>query len=148
MVEEVVDAGLEGVGVEEPAAEGDLYAELVLFIALTVEGEKGGVVGLGELDEGAGCGEQRRRLVEAAVEAAEDPVLDEECGRPRPKRGSVSFSVNCPSKWVWRRPAMRVSQEVALKLSETYSSMTPPEAESGVLKEGVPLPSLKTAPKR
>ena len=74
VVEEVVDAGLEGVGVEEPAAEGDLDAELVLFVALAVEGGEGGVVGLRELDDGAGGGEERRRLVEAAVEAAEDPV--------------------------------------------------------------------------
>ena len=32
---------------------------------------------------------------------------------------------------------MRVSQEVALKLSETYASMTPPWAESGMEKLAV-----------
>ena len=74
VVEEVVDAGLEGVGVEEPAAEGNLHAELMLFVAFAVEGDEVGVVGLGELDDGTGGGEQRRGLVEAAVEAAEDPV--------------------------------------------------------------------------
>ena len=43
---------------------------------------------------------------------------------------------------------MRVSQEVALKLSEMYSSMTPPLAESGIEKLALPLLSLKMAPKR
>ena len=33
MVEEVVDAGLEGVGIKDPAAEWDLHAELVFFVA-------------------------------------------------------------------------------------------------------------------
>ena len=58
----------------EPAAVRDGEAELAFFVALAVEGLEGGVVGLGELDEGAGGGEQRRRLVEAAVEGAGDPV--------------------------------------------------------------------------
>jgi hypothetical protein len=74
VVEEVVDAGLEGVGVEQPAAEGDLDAELMLFVALAVEGREVGVVGLRELHDGAGGGEEGRGLVEAAVEATEDPV--------------------------------------------------------------------------
>ena len=36
VVEEVVDAGLEGVGVEYPASEGNADAELVLFVAFSV----------------------------------------------------------------------------------------------------------------
>ncbi len=43
---------------------------------------------------------------------------------------------------------MTVSQEVTLKLSETKTSTTPPEAESGMEKGAVPEPSLKIAPKR
>ncbi len=74
VVEEVVDAGLEGVGVEEPAAEGDLHAELMLFVAFAVERREVGVVGLGELHDGAGGGEEWRGLVEVPVEAAKDPV--------------------------------------------------------------------------
>ena len=66
-----------------------------------------------------------------------------------PRRGAVYvFGELRRWKWVWRRPAMRVSQEVALKLSERYSSTTPPVAESGVAEWVVPLPSLKMAPKR
>ena len=56
MVEEVVDAVLEDIGVEEPAAEGNLEAELMLLVALAVEGNEGGVVGVGE-----GEGQGRRR---------------------------------------------------------------------------------------
>ena len=74
MVEEVVGAGFEGIGVEEPAAVGYLNAKLVLFVALAVERCEAGVGGLRVLDERAGGGKQRRGLVEAAVEAAEDPV--------------------------------------------------------------------------
>ena len=84
VVEEVVDAGFEGVGVEEPAAEGNLDAELMLFVAFTVERGEAGAGAEGEVLEAAGAvgdggggtaeGEQRWRLVEATVEAAEDPV--------------------------------------------------------------------------
>src|ERR1039458_290272 len=74
VVEEVVDAVLEGVGVEQPAAEGNLHAELVFFIAFAVEGYEGGVVAVGEGEDRAGGGNERRRLIEAAIKAAEDPV--------------------------------------------------------------------------
>ena len=47
VVEEVVGLGLEGVGVEQPATEGDLDAELVLFVALAFEGEVAVAIGLG-----------------------------------------------------------------------------------------------------
>ena len=43
---------------------------------------------------------------------------------------------------------MSVSHEVGLKLSETNSSTTPPDAVSGSLMGSVPLPSLKRTPKR
>ena len=95
VVEEVVDAGLEGVGVEEPAAEGNLDAELMLFVALAVERGEGGVVGLANCDDGAGGGEQRRGLVEAAVEAAEDPVEFGDADGYADARGRCTFSVNC-----------------------------------------------------
>jgi hypothetical protein len=55
VVEEVVDAGLEGAGVEEPAAEGDLNAELMLFIALAVEWGEAGAGAEGEVLEAAGA---------------------------------------------------------------------------------------------
>ena len=41
VVEEVVDAVFEGVDVEDPAAVGDLNAELVLFVALGGERREG-----------------------------------------------------------------------------------------------------------
>ncbi len=47
VVEEVVDAVLEGVGVEDPAAEWNLYPELMFFVALAVQGCERGVVTVG-----------------------------------------------------------------------------------------------------
>ncbi len=40
VVKEVFRAGLKGVGIERPAAEGDRYTELAFFVALTVQGNK------------------------------------------------------------------------------------------------------------
>ncbi len=74
VVEEVVDAGLEGVRIEQPAAEGNLYTKLVLLIALSVQRSKAGVVRLRVLDDRPCRRKQRWRLVEAPVETAEDPV--------------------------------------------------------------------------
>ena len=51
VVEEVVDAGLEGVGVEEPVAEGNLHAELVLFVAFAVQRREGRIAGVGKLHD-------------------------------------------------------------------------------------------------
>ena len=76
VVEEVVDAGFEGVDVEDPAAIRDVDAELVLFVALRGQGSEGvfaGDVG-GVLEHGAGDGFNGRGLEEVAVEAAQDPV--------------------------------------------------------------------------
>ena len=57
VVEEVVDAVLEGTGVEQPAAEGNLQAELVLLVALAMQRDEGGAVGIGVGEDGAGGGE-------------------------------------------------------------------------------------------
>ena len=65
---------LKVIGIEQPALIGNLHAELVFFVALAVERFKAGVVGVGVVDDGPGRGEQRRGLIEAAIEAAEDPV--------------------------------------------------------------------------
>src|ERR1035438_6922501 len=74
MVEEIVSAGLEGVGVEEPAAPWNFEAQLVFFIAFAAEWNEAGVAGLREGESGAGDAGERRRLVEVAVEAAQDPA--------------------------------------------------------------------------
>ena len=65
-------------------------------------------------DDGAGGGEQRRRLIEAAVEAAEDPVEFGDLDGDADARGGVVLGELAPESAIWRRPAMRVSQEVAL----------------------------------
>ncbi len=74
MIEEVVDPGLEGIDIEQPATVGDLHTELVLLIPLPVQQFKGRIACRGKLHDRSLCREQRRRLIEAAVEAPEDPV--------------------------------------------------------------------------
>ncbi len=148
VVEEVVDAGLEGVGVEQPAAEGDLDAELVLFVALAVERLKSVLLACANCDDGASGGEQRRRLVEAAVEAAEDPVELRDADGGAEAGGGLVLG--------------ELALEVGLRAGRRSGSArrwlcscrrcTPrrrrPRLSRGCEKGGVPLPSLKTAPKR
>ena len=62
MVEEIVGAGLESVSVEEPAAPGNLQAELVLLVALAAQRNKAGVAGLRVGESGPGEAGERRRL--------------------------------------------------------------------------------------
>ena len=66
--------GLEGVCVEEPAAEGNLDAELVFLVAFALERHIAVAAGLGVGERRPGDTGERRRLVEVAVEAVEDPV--------------------------------------------------------------------------
>ena len=57
MVEEVVDAVFEGVGVQKPAGEGfrerNLYTDLMLFVTLAVERNERCVVAVGEGEDRA-----------------------------------------------------------------------------------------------
>ena len=50
VVEEIYDVGAEVVSVENPAMEGDGYAELMFFIALAVELDESEVVGVCKLN--------------------------------------------------------------------------------------------------
>lgn len=74
VVEEVAATVFKGVGVEKPAVERDLDPKLMLFVALTFEGDVAGAVGLGVGEGVGGDAGERWRLVEVSVEAAEDPV--------------------------------------------------------------------------
>src|ERR1700690_2063292 len=73
VVEEIDYVGAEVVGVENPSAVGDGYAELMFFVALAVERDEPQAVGVGKLQQRAGGGDERRRLVVVSVEGAEGP---------------------------------------------------------------------------
>ena len=74
VVKEIVHTVLKGVGVEQPAFEGNLHAKLALFIAFAVERLEACIVGVRVIHHGAGCGEQWRGLIVASVEGAKYPV--------------------------------------------------------------------------
>jgi len=67
VVEEVIDAIPEGIGIEQPAAKGNLYAKLVLLVALAMQRRERGVAALGIGEDRTRGGDQGGRLVEAAV---------------------------------------------------------------------------------
>src|ERR1700739_4599987 len=74
VVEEIVGAGLERVGIEQPTVEGNLHAELVLFVTLAAQRDEAGVCAVRVCERRTGEAGERRRLVEVSVEPAEDPV--------------------------------------------------------------------------
>src|SRR5437899_5862942 len=74
VIEEVPGAREEVGGVERPAVKGNSGAELMLFVALPMERDKTEVLSAGGLQEGAGNGQQGRRLIKVAIETAENPV--------------------------------------------------------------------------
>src|SRR5271154_3464601 len=69
MVKEICGQGLEIVCVDGPAAEGNGDAELVFFVALAVQRNEAQVLVGGELQQRAGDGLQRRRLIKVAVKS-------------------------------------------------------------------------------
>lgn len=116
MVEEIGGASQKIVGIEGPAAKGNSYAELVLFVAFAVERNKTEILIVGGGEKWTGNSEQRRSLIEMSVEGAENPVKLGDL-QEAPTRGLEAFSTTSPEKWVWRRPAFRLSQRVSLNCS-------------------------------
>src|SRR5271168_2146087 len=74
VIEKVFRAGEKIVGVDGPALEGNGDAELVFFVAFAVERNEPQVFLVDQGKEGAGGSDERRRLVEMTVEAAENPA--------------------------------------------------------------------------
>ncbi len=75
VVEEISSARFEIVNIERPAANGNGHAELVLFVALSMErskGEAAQTVDFGE--QRPGNGDERRSLVVASIVSAKNPV--------------------------------------------------------------------------
>src|SRR2546430_1954 len=74
VVEEILGASEKIASVERPAMERNGDAKLVLFIAFTVERNEAQVLIVGGFEERTGNRQQRRRLVEMAIEGAANPV--------------------------------------------------------------------------
>ena len=67
VVEKVARPGAEAVHIQDPAVERYGQAELVLFVALSVQGQKAEPLLKSEIEQGAGHGVERRRLIIARV---------------------------------------------------------------------------------
>ncbi len=74
VIEKVVGAGFEVIGIDRPAVERDGHAELVFFVAFSEQGQEAKVVGSHELQQRTRRREQWRRLVVVSVEGTEHPV--------------------------------------------------------------------------
>src|SRR5690349_12461111 len=74
VVEEIARAGSEVREVEAPAFHRDGKAEFVLLVALALERQESEALAGGEFEHRPAYAEQRRRLVVAAVEAAQHPL--------------------------------------------------------------------------
>src|ERR1700722_12018039 len=74
VIEKVRSVGAKHVGVENPAAPGDVHAEFFFFVTFTMERDERQVVVVRELQKGARGSDQRRRLIVMAVGGAEGPV--------------------------------------------------------------------------
>ena len=86
---------LQDPALEDPAGEGNRDAELIFVVALSAQRAEGQALAGGQILQRAGGGQQRRRLIEDPVEAAEHPV-DAGMRMATPKRGSGAFST-CPA---------------------------------------------------
>src|SRR5581483_3395424 len=74
VVEEVARGGMEVAEVEIPAAQRDGESELVCLIALAAKWQKSKALGRCKIEERARDGRERRRLIEAVVRRARNPV--------------------------------------------------------------------------
>ena len=113
MIEKVSRAGAEVGDVKGPARQRNRESEFVLLIALTPQRQETKSLLGGLLEQRTIHREQRRSLIVASVESAQDPV---ECGMrmAAPIRGSTAFSLMVEPKWVSRTPPLMVSQLVSL----------------------------------
>ncbi len=89
MIEEIPGARFEIVEIERPAAHRNRKPELVLFVPLSVQRNEADVLALRKFEQRTGDGCQRRRLIKAAVVAAQNPVKtrdSERSANPRVRR--------------------------------------------------------------
>src|SRR5580704_6557377 len=74
VVQPILGACLEGVGVERPAAVGNGDAELMLFITLAAQRAKRQVLTVGQIEKWTGRRQERRRLIKITIEGSKYPI--------------------------------------------------------------------------
>ena len=148
VVEEVVDARAEGVGVKRPSVVRNCDAELEFLVALSAKCGESAIVLVAQIDQRSGGGDQRRRLIVVTVESAEGPVQardGEGCAEARADR---VFSESVVARKVRRAHACREGQPgKRLELVVEEKGRETAGWCSRSVNGGFPLPSLNTAPK-
>src|SRR5438270_9839009 len=74
MIEKVFHVSSEIAAINYPALKGNRQTELLLFITLAAQGQKGEALVGSKFEQRAGNGCQRRGLIVAAIESAQDPI--------------------------------------------------------------------------
>src|SRR5436853_311120 len=74
MIEKVLHMGSEIAAINHPALEWNRQTELLLFITLAAQGQKGEALAGSKFEQRAGNRRQRRGLIVAPIESAQDPV--------------------------------------------------------------------------
>src|ERR1700722_2380925 len=74
VIEKIVGAGFERIGIQQPSTPGDLQPKLMFFITLPSQRNKAGVVAVCVLQYWPGDAGERRRLIEVTIESTQHPV--------------------------------------------------------------------------
>src|SRR5208282_6122170 len=74
VVEPVLGAGFIIIGAEVPAVKRNGDAELPFDIALPLQRRESKILAVGQIEQRAGCGDERRGLIEVSVKSAKDPI--------------------------------------------------------------------------
>ena len=96
VIEVVAALGVEMIGVQRPAAQGNGEPYLVLFVALAMKRRETEALAEGEVEQRAGHRGKWRRLVVASVETAQDPVQDRQSQRGPEARVRPRFPPRSP----------------------------------------------------
>src|SRR5487761_741654 len=109
VVEEILRARLERIGVQKPSPNRNRYPELMLFVAFSSQRNEAQALAGNESQQGSRRGQQWRRLIDMAVEAAKHPMQTRNPNRhPHPRAcgvlGNFSREVRLPNAACQRQP--------------------------------------------
>src|SRR5207244_7033331 len=111
MIEEVLRAGAEMAESQRPPAQAHRQSKLMLLVAIAAQRQKAEALLRGQVENGPGNGQQRRRLIVTPPEATQYPTEVRD-SQGRANRGSAAFSLSNPEECVRRRPPFNVNQGV------------------------------------